>query len=137
MEDQAERQSRIEDAVAPRVIEGEQRTALVNTLKVGAKGDVGIVSVAGDRESLDFAHQIQQILKDSGWCVCSFTPTPFSPANPVGLLMRVKEKGVEPPRAISVQRAFESVGIEVSTEEDPGLAEDALVLVVGVKPTSE
>ena len=118
----------------PRRISADQRARLVEILSNGPKGKVSINCVLGDAEGQAFADDIDSVLKASGWDNSGVNQGVYSGGNPVGFGIVVRSAIDAPPYAVTLQRAFFSIGIPMAGAEKLDVPEGAVEILVGNKP---
>jgi len=123
----------IQERIKPRRITDAQRATLIKALTNAAKGPVTIATPIGDAEAQMFARQIREILESSGWKSVRFTQNLFK-GTPVGLSVNVRDGNKVPFYAEMLRQAFESSGIPIYGAYNPELTDEAVQLLVGMKP---
>jgi hypothetical protein len=116
-----------------RVITPEQRKEFINLLLDAPKGAVRIESIASNEEAANFAKQMSNMLKDSGYTVSENLGSmmPFGPP-PTGVLLRVKSADVQPLWGGPLQRALAHINIDA--KGCVGGEENLVVVFIGDKP---
>jgi hypothetical protein len=89
----------LKDTIRPRQLTKEQQTVLVRLLSGDPKGSVSIMSVMGDGEAKAFAIQVDSALKSAGWTTSGVAQGVFSPNDPVGFGIVVRNATDAPPWA--------------------------------------
>lgn len=128
--DLLELQERLKD----RHLTAEQRSQLLEILRANPKGSIDVSCIAGSLEPCNFAGELVEVLKAAGWQV-AFTRGFLSlGGTPVGLIIEVKDAKKAPVRAEMLQKALKRVGFPAPGRLQSGINEQAVNLVVGVKP---
>ncbi len=112
------------------VLEPKQVEILIKTLKNGPKGELDIVSLLGNETSLKMARELHEILSKQGWMVSQVIESAFS-SEPEGIILAVHSKQTAPSYATFLQRAFTTIGLEVSARSVKKYREWSLTLIVG------
>lgn len=120
--------------IQPRMLTPGQRRAFVEALQGGPSGQVDIVAVLGDAESVAFAAELNGVLNDAGWQTAGVSQAVYTPNGPVGLLLKVHSKDAVPTHANTLQRALASAGYEAPGVLDGSVQRGYLGIVVGHKP---
>ncbi len=112
----------------------EQKVAFVDYLRNNPKGDI-IIEVKGpDKEPNDFANELEELLKQSGWNIRGHMTSLVGnyDAKGMGLLVHSKESA---PRYInSLYRAFKRIGMDIQAEVADSRPEGSLTLAIGYVP---
>ena len=118
----------------PREITQEQRDAFLAFVRDKPKGRIKLWAVAGDRESIRFARELEQLLIEAGFTCEGVTPGVFLPDTPVGITLDTHDRANVPPHALVIQQGLQLLGLDavghVIQAVDPGSIE----LRVGQKP---
>jgi len=112
------------------VLEPKQVEILIKTLQNGPKGELDIVSLLGNETSLKMARELHTILSKQGWMVSQVIESAFS-SEPEGITLAVHSKQTAPSYATFLQRAFTTIGLEVSARSVKKYREWSLILIVG------
>lgn len=120
----------VQGQIQPRRLTLEQQTRLLRAFELAPKGSIVVDTVMGDGEALMFAGQIRDILKVSGWGDVHLTRSTYT-GNPIGLSILYGDK---PSIAIPLADAFDSIGIKTKLSRVPQAPEDAVKILVGMKP---
>jgi hypothetical protein len=123
----------LQERIKPRRITDAQRATLIKALTKSPKGPVTIATPIGDAEAQMFARQIREILESSGWKSVRFTQNLFK-GTPVGLSVNVRDGNKVPLFVEMLRQAFESSGIPIYGAYNPELTDEAVQLLVGMKP---
>ena len=121
----------------PRGLDQSARATLLDALRTGRPdGPLAIRFVSGSSsEPADFARALADVIEEAGWTLNdgdSSGPTMGTP--PVGLLVRVSDRGEVPRRAAALQEALNRAALGASIERLPDLREGAVELMVGLRP---
>ncbi len=120
----------LEEGSQETLLEPKQVEILVKTLQNGPKGELDIVSLLGNETSLKMAHELRQVLSKQGWMVSQVIESAFS-NEPEGIILAVHSKQTAPSYATFLQRAFTTIGLEVSARSVKKYREWSLTLIVG------
>ncbi len=112
------------------ILEPKQVEILIKTLQNGPKGELDIVSLLGNETSLKMARELHKILSKQGWMVSQVIESAFS-SEPEGIILAVHSKQTAPSYATFLQRAFTTIGLEVSARSIKKYREWSLTLIVG------
>ncbi len=112
------------------VLEPKQVEILLKTLESGPKGELDIVSLLGNDTSLRMAKELHNILSQKGWMVSQVIESAFS-NEPEGIILAVHSKQTAPSYANFLQKAFTTIGLEVSARSVKKYREWSLTLIVG------
>lgn len=124
----------LQQRLAPRRLSEAQALTLIRALKgVVVKVPTPISCVLGDGEGLEFASQIDVVLKAAGWPT-ALNQGAFSPQNPIGFFVRIRSAAAPPTAVLALQKAFGAIGIELPTANKADLPDGAFEIVVGNKP---
>jgi hypothetical protein len=123
--------------VPPRTLDQSERATLLDALRTGRPdGPVAIRFVSGSStEPADFARALADVIEEAGWTLNdgdSSGPTMGTP--PVGLLVRVSDRGEVPRRAAALQEALNRAALGATIERLPDLRDGAVELMVGLRP---
>lgn len=89
----------------------------------------------GHPEPCTFAAELVDTMKAGGWTVAGFSQgVMFVGSSPSGLILQVHSAEKTPARSVALQQILKAVGLEAPGQILPGLAEDAVNLLVGSKP---
>jgi hypothetical protein len=129
----------LQERIKPRTISADQRATLIRLLtpipKLGSEGKIVVRSVAGDGEADFFAGQIVGVLKASGFTTEDQVQSVYGGGNPIGSFISVHNIRAAPAYVVSIQRAFQYVGIIMGAFEKPDeVPEGNVVITVGNKP---
>lgn len=109
-----------------------QRTSLVNDLSRGEKGEISIDFMAANGETEQFATDIAEVLRSSGWTVTRLGPLiPLGMPTPIGLVLLVRDRQI--PRVLALISAFDHIGLMGSVRVNPEY-NPPVQLIVGSKP---
>jgi hypothetical protein len=99
------------------------------------KGQVIVSSIAGNSEAANFARQISEMLKSSGYNVSEnfASEMTFGGTPPTGVILKVKSADAVPLYAGPLQQSLKDIGIDSPGNID-GMAGDSVVIFVGNKP---
>jgi hypothetical protein len=132
----------LQERIKDRHLTREQKTTLVRELSNSAKGQLEVRCPIGNPEARNFALELLEVFRASGWTVnlndrVIITPTP------VGLKLwihseqptqeGVRMTGQAPERTNSVIRAFGNARVEIEPQFSPDITADNLALIVGFK----
>jgi hypothetical protein len=132
--DAEKRAARLESKQAPRRLTPTQRKQISELLKGVAHAKVVVTAVLGDGEAIRYANDLVEALGQAGWTVDGVNQAVYAPNNPVGLLIRVKDKNNPPQGTIEIGSAIKKVGLQIAGAEVPSTAPDIIEIVVGNKP---
>jgi hypothetical protein len=107
---------KLELALRDREIKPEQYTNLVEILRQAKKGPVSVQSDFWDSESRSYANQIKSILTDAGFEI-EKSQFPALTYRSYGVLLFIADTDKAPEHAISIQRAFGTIGEYMSAEK--------------------
>jgi hypothetical protein len=125
----------LQERIKDRHLSAANRKELVNFLKAGPLGAISVSCVGGHPEPCSFASELVEALKAGGWTVTGFSQgVMFVGASPSGLILQVHGAEKTPERAGTLQQALKRVGLDAPGQFIPGMAEDAVNLIVGSKP---
>ena len=120
----------VQGQIQPRRLTLEQQTRLLRIFEGIPKGAIVVDTVLGDGEALLFGGQIRDILKVSGWGDVHLTRSMYT-GNPIGLSILY---GGKQTIALPLADAFASVGIKAKLSRVPQAPEDAVKILIGMKP---
>ena len=120
-------------APVARQITADQQEKLVAALS-GKKGVKVIVAFGeGDGEGQQFALEITNVLKTSGWDVEGPAGGTWAPNNPIGQGIVVKDGNSPPSGAIPLWGAFTDAGIQMGAMAKPETPDDQIWIIVGTR----
>ena len=112
----------------------EQEITFVEYLKNNPKGDI-IIEVKGpDKEPNEFANQLEELFKQSGWNITAHPISLVGNYDAKGMALLVHSKETAPPYINYLYRAFKTIGIDIHAEIANSRPEGSLTLVIGYKP---
>jgi hypothetical protein len=120
----------------PRTIDASTRTVLLEALRqVEPDGPLELRAVSsGSSEPGAFARQLAAVLEEAGWSLAGEGGGSTFGVPPVGLLIRVSDRGDVPRRAPALQEALNRAGLSVSLERVADMREGVVELMVGLQP---
>jgi hypothetical protein len=110
-----------------------QREQFLKLLCESPGGNVNVTAVHGNRNSINFANELDNLLNKAGWPTRGVKQAIFT-GNPTGLILTVNSSKETPPYASKLQHILKTIGLPVSAEmhtEDPI---QSLNLTVGDNP---
>jgi hypothetical protein len=122
----------LKQKISPRHISAEQEIQLLASLKHAAKGNVLVSSPMGNSEAVNYATRISEILIKAGWAVDK-KGIGLSTLAGGGSFLIVKNLTSPPLRAVQLQKAFNSVDINLNGSEMGAMDEDAIQIFIGDK----
>jgi hypothetical protein len=122
---------------SPRELEPAARATLLETLRENRPdGPVAIRFVRGATdEPAGFARALADVIEEAGWTLGEADnsgPTVGEP--PVGLLVRVSDRGDRPRRAAVLEDALNRAGLGARLERSPAVRDGLVELMVGIRP---
>ena len=114
-----------------RELNDTQSAAISKTLAVMPAQRISIVALAGDRETLQYAHKLRQAIVSGGWNVEEVREMPF--ANRIAGLHISVGKNPAPVAANELFQALQAAGLTVIGNFDPKADPASVSLVVGVR----
>lgn len=121
----------------PRTINAEQRSALIEMLKPDriVKGKV-VINPALDSEAMQFADQIESVLKEVGFDVkkLDFVDDRAIAYNMPGQWIVIKDFAKQPKHGGQLLKAFQNVGINFAPQTKPETADDVVVFEISSHP---
>jgi hypothetical protein len=124
----------VQEKIRFRSINSQQRVELVKLLKLNVRPPIIIGTPAGVPESMQFALQLNDILKEAGWDAKGVGQDFYVGGHPVGILIEVHSYKEAPRYAAFLQHALKQVGIESMGTENPDTPNNYVKLIVGLKP---
>ncbi len=125
----------LEERIKPRRLSALQRREVVAHLSASPhKGQITITALLGDIEGNTLAAQFDEILLAAGWTTNGVDRVVVNGRAPEGVGMAIQNAAAVPPFAVSLQQAFEAVGVEILGAEKPLLPPGVVELIVGIKP---
>lgn len=119
----------LQNRLSPRILTPEQRTRLLEILATQPPSKIELNFVTNNVESEDFARQIGDVLKQSGWTVQINGAIGFTTKGIVIMLSEQKNFS-----ASALQQGLNAIGFPAPAELNPTLAKGELLSFVGVKP---
>ncbi|GEM_PF-4063437 len=119
----------------PRRLTKEAKALFITYLKANPKGKVKIYLAAHGSEPSDFATDILDALKESGWDAYISSEIPIIPttAKGIGLIIN-KEQAVPFSPIYHLQQAFDRINSKALAEIDNKIPKDEITLAIGNKP---
>jgi len=108
----------------------QQESMLLKLLSSGPKGELDLISVLDDPNSLDMAKEIKRIFDSQGWSTSEIIQSAFSHP-PEGVTLVIHSKETAPSYAKFLQRAFTTIGMRVSAQINNKYREWSISLIVG------
>jgi len=127
--DLLELQQRVKD----RHLTSEQMESFIAHLASGPKGSITVGCVGADPEPRWFSHDLISALQKAGWTVTDDTKNADFTIMGRGLAIVVKDPAHAPIRAVTLQKALESIGIPSGGFAKASLPDDDVKLVIATK----
>jgi hypothetical protein len=120
----------------PRTLDATARAELLDALRrVQPEGPLEIRFVSGgNNEAVAFARALANVIEEAGWPLAGDSTGAPIGEPPVGLLVRIGDRGPVPARADALARALGQAGLDVRIERLPAIADGAVELMVGLQP---
>lgn len=100
-----------------------------------SKGEIEIVGIVGDANSVAFSRQLREVFTAAGWTLVGMKEVAFAGGTPIiGLQIRVHTRAGMPIRVEQLIRAVNELGIPAELADDARLPTDSVWLIVGHKP---
>ena len=121
---------------APRTLDAAARARLLESLRqVRPEGPLEIRFVSGGtNEPAAFARALADVIEEAGWPLGGDSSGAPVGAPPVGVLIRVSERGSIPARAGALENALAQAGIAARLERLPTIDDGAVELMIGLQP---
>src|ERR1051326_6025604 len=123
----------INQAPQPRHLTTQQQAKFLELLKANPKGEVELWYSISDSEAYNFALEIEDVLKKSGWKVNADGRHIISPPI-VGLKMWVRSAQTAPISATALLNILDAIGLPPIAEQNPILPEGLAVVIVCAMP---
>lgn len=119
-----------------RTLDASARAQLLDALRrVRPEGPIEIRFVSGgSNEAAAFARALADVIEEAGWPIGGDSAGAPIGEPPVGLLVRVGDRGPVPARAEALERALSQSGLDVRIDRLPAIADGAVELMVGLQP---
>jgi len=133
----------LQERIKGRHLPAEGKARLISRLTGDPKGELEIRCPIGSPEAREFALELLQVFKTSGWNATLNDRVIMAPV-PVGLKLWVHAERQDtregeqmtaeaPQRAISILNAFKDSHLSIETQFNPDVPKEGLVLIVGFK----
>ena len=118
----------------PRTLDAAARARLLDSLRqVRPEGPLEIRFVSGgSNEPAAFARALADVIEEARWPLGGDSSGAPVGEPPVGVLVRVGERGPVPARAEALQNALRQAGIDAGLERLPAIADGAVELMIGL-----
>jgi hypothetical protein len=110
-----------------------QRDKIVAALSGKPAARVLVAFVQGDDDGRQFAGEIVEILRAAGWNVDGPGAVDWSPNNPIGYGVVVRDANIPPPGAIQLWGAFKDAGITLGAIAKPEAPADQIWIIIGIR----
>lgn len=119
----------------PRTLDAAARARLLDSLRqVRPEGPLEIRFVSGgSNEPAAFARALADVIEEAGWPLGGDSSGAPVGEPPVGVLVRVGERGPVPGRAEALQNALRQAGIDARLERLPAIDDGAVELMIGLQ----
>ena len=117
----------------PRRVGAEARAKVVSMLRASEVCSIEVLAVKGDAESVTFATELADVVKEAGWTTGAVQETNFKD-EPAGLFLVVHSAETAPRCAGHMQQALDAAGFPAQGEAHKDRRVGSLTLVVGRRP---
>jgi hypothetical protein len=117
----------------PRILTEQQHSTLVNRLSKTAAGVIWVTSVQGDEEPFNFAQQLNEALKASGWD-SNYIGVTMYPIIPKGLVILVRSPDTLPLYFAELVDTLAKIGLSPQPQFNGNESAGVAKIVVGQKP---
>lgn len=121
-----------ENKAKPRSFSKEQAETILAYLSNNVNGEVDLIYVSGDSETLLFALEIEKLLINAGWKIKQKVGSAFS-KNPFHISLRVHSFNTAPQFTDILQKAFKLANIQLPIFEFNNYPTNSLTFIVGSK----
>jgi hypothetical protein len=120
----------------PRALDAAARARLLDTLRqTRPEGPLEIRFVSGGtNEPAAFARALADVIEEAGWPLGGDSSGAPVGEPPVGVLIRVSERGPVPARAEVLENALRQAGVEARLERLSTIGDAAVELMIGLQP---
>lgn len=121
---------------APRTLDAAARARLLDALRqVRPDGPLEIRFVSGgSNEPAAFARALADVVEEAGWPLGGDSSGAPVGEPPVGVLIRVSERGAVPTRAEALEAALRQAGVDARIERLSTVGDGAVELMIGLQP---
>lgn len=110
----------------------QQRKEFLTLLAKAPVGNIDISTIRNDQESLDFANELNRLLRNAGWQTGGVNMLNFV-INPKGLTILVHSVAKSPIYATGLQHSFKAIGLYAQSGTNNNIPADTLNLIVGLR----